>query len=558
MYSDDDGARRPADYLAALKRRRWTALGVFTAVFGLMAAYAFLTTPIYRASSLVTIEKVSDVVTSDRPYQLQDEDYLATQAKLIVSETALRKVFDDLKLGQTDEFAMGPGALKNSATVLAVPRTRLVYVNAESRDPKTAAKIANALAENFVNQNLENQLFMPKDVLAVLRTRAKGPNATRVYESLPQVIGNPLLQDLKSQILKGELALTDLRSKYTPEHPAVQALEQQIKLIRQARARELDTVVRSVTTALSGQLRPNNVRIIDPALEPRKPARPRRDLALFIGLAGGALLAIVAALALDGIDETVRTPLDLERKLGLPFLGEIPYARVKKGARLYAPLVAPDPTVASEAFRELRTLIAISKLPSTESFLLVTSATQDEGKTFVATNLAVALAQLGSKVLLIDGDLRRPSIHRHLLGSDGSGLSEFLSGRGGEPDKLAQKTEIANLHAIAAGKLNGDPSRLLSAGQLEGLIAWARQRYDRVIVDCPPVFPVGDVLLWGRHVRPSILVSRCGRTPVPVIQLACERLRAGGVDVLGGVLNASRAAGSKYVYQRRPEKPGAA
>lgn len=547
-----------SDFVSIMIRRRWTALGVAAGVFGTLAAYAYLSTPVYRATSLLVIEKVSDVVTQNGPDRAPDEDYLATQARLIVSETALGKVYADLSLAKTEEFGNGLHALRKRVTVLTVPRTRLTQVNVESKDPKLAAAIANALAGNYVKGNLDSQLFMPKNVLHVLQTRAKGPEAQRIYESLPAVIENTLIQDIKSQILKGEVALAELRATYADGHPTVLAMQGQLALMRAARARELENVVRSVTTKLSGQLRPNNVRVVDAAQPPLKPARPRKNLALLLGVLGGLCLGVLSALGLESLDETVRTHTDLQRKLGLAFLGEIPLTRPKKGDKIYSPLVASQESLPGEAFRDLRTMVAVSKAPS-DPFLLVTSTIQQEGKSFVATNLAVSLSQLGRKVLIIDGDLRRPSQHRNLAFAAKAGLSDFLSGIEGDLSKLTRRTDLPNLDVIPAGKRPANPSELLNTEQMRQLIEWARQRYDRVVVDCPPVFPVGDVLLWGRHVSASILVSRAGRTRVPLIQMACERLRAGGIDVLGGVLNGTRVGPLSYAYGfSRLDEEGAA
>lgn len=547
--NEQDGGPTLSDYLGMLRRRRWSALGVFAAAFAALAAYAFLATPVYRAGTLVFIEKVSDGVTSGG-YQAPDEDYLATQSKLIVSETALRRVYEDLRLANVEEFKGGLGALRKAVSVLAVPRTRLCYVNAESADPRLAAAISNALAQNFVKRNLEHQLYMPKHVLAALQSRAKGPEARRIYESLPAVIGNPLLQQIKGQILQREVQLAELRSRYTENHPDVAGAQSQLRLMRAARERELDNVVRSVETQLSGQLRPNNVRVVDPAQPPKSPSRPRKALALALGLAGGAALGLIAAVGLDGLDQTVRTHNDVERKLGMAFLGEIPLEPPKKGQKIYTPLVAVQDTVAGEAFRDLRTMVTIANERTGDPFLLVTSTTQQEGKSFVATNLAVALSQLGRKVLIIDGDLRRPSQHHNLGCPSKPGLGELLSGQAEDPAPLIQRTDLPNLDLLSAGKRPSNASGLLNARQLPGLISWARGRYDRVIVDCPPVFPVGDVLLWGRHVRPAILVSRYGRTRMPLIQLACRRLKAGGMELVGGVLNGARPSELTYAYTR--------
>ncbi len=242
------------------------------------------------------------------------------------------------------------------------------------------------------------------------------------------------------------------------------------------------------------------------------------------------------------LDQTVRSYHDVERGLGLPLLGRIPRTRVRKGERVYEPLVSAKVSVVSEAFRDLRTMVALAKASESEPCLLVTSSVQEEGKSFVAANLAVAHAQLGRKVLLIDGDLRRPSQHVILSAEPERGLADFLAGKVKDPSDVLQKIDVPHLEVLFGGSKPSDPSELLNAEQLAALVLWARERYDRVIVDCPPVFPVSDVLLWGRHVRSSIIVSRAGRTRVALVRTACDRLRSGGIDILGGVLNGAPAS----------------
>ena len=532
-----------SDYAAILSRRRWTAALTAAGVFGLLAGYAFLSTPVYRASALVVIEKVTDALSQSMAWQPPDEDYLATQAKLIVSESALQAVYEQLDLAKTEQFAGGLPALRKAATVLAVPKTRLVYVHVESPDPALAAAVSNALAENFVKQNLDNQMAMPKDVLHALRTRARGPEARRIYEALPAVINNPVIQGLKSKLLEAEVQLAELRAKYTPEHPEVQAMASKVALMKAAREKELDSVVRSVTTQLSGQLRPNNVRIVDAAKPPSVPARPRKFLALLLGLLSGAGLGVLAALGRESLDQSVRTHSDFEDKLGLPFLGVIPLARLKTADKPYAPMLPGGSSVTGEAFRDLRTMVGIAAGPNAERGLLVTSAVQDEGKSFVAVNLAVSFAQIGQRVLLIDGDLRRPC-----QSQSKTGLAQYLAGEAEGLAELARKTDVPNLDVLPAGRSAANASELLNTEQLAALLEWAKRRYDRVVVDCPPVFPVGDVLLWGRHVKAAVMVSRCGSTPVPVSQLACDRLRVGGIDILGGVLNGAKLDALTYGY----------
>jgi capsular exopolysaccharide synthesis family protein len=542
------------DYFRVISKRR--RIVVLVTLFGIsiMAAYAFLSAPVYQATALVSVDKVgSDVAAPSGEKQDSDESYFETQFKLITSETQMRRVYDDLKLREVPEFSDGLRSLNKAVSVMPVPRARLASINAESTDPRLAAAIAGALAHAFVEKNLDNQLFMSKTELDALQTRTKDPDARLVVESLPAVVNNKLIQDIKTQIFNSEAELANLRSKYTSSYPAVRALMSRLDAMRRERDHEMDNIVGSLKTELSGQLRANNVRVVDEPSVPEYPVRPRQALALFLGLAGGLALGVFAALMLETFDQTVRTHHDVEKKLGLSSLGLIPLTRRKRGAKVYAPLVSPDVSPSSEAFRNLRTVVDLAHKMGNDPFLLVTSTVQSEGKSFVATNLAVALSQLGQRVLIVDGDLRRPNQHLNLSSTAKTGLSEFLISGTAEDGALAYRTELPHLEFVPCGARPNNPAELLNAEHMARFVAWARARYTRVIVDCPPVFPVSDVLLWGRHVNSAIFVSRSGRTRVPLIQTACARLRTGGVKILGGVVNGVVLGTTRYADGRYAE-----
>jgi capsular exopolysaccharide synthesis family protein len=542
-----------AGYLAVLHKRRRTFILAGMLGFSLMAAYAFLTPPVYEAIAMVSVDKpVGDVSTTstDRDGTLLEDGYFETEFKLIGNETQLRLVYDELKLGRTPEFASGLKALRQAVTVLPVPHARLASISVSCGNPVLAAKIAGAIAHAFVKKNLDNQLFMSKNMLWALQARTHDADARLLIESLPAVVNNKLIQDIKTQIFNSEAALADLRTRYTNNYPEVQALESRLQSMRKVRDHEMDNILGSIKTELSGQLRANNVRVVDEPAVPREPVRPRKALALALGLPIGLALGFLSAFLLEAFDQTIQTHQDVERALGLPFLGQIPTSRRKKGATIYEHLVSADVTPSSEAFRNLRTVLNLSLRAADDPFILVTSTVQAEGKSFVATNLAVALSQLGQKVLIIDGDLRRPNQHLNLSAGVKVGLSDFLLG--GVPDaaNVAQKTSVPNLELVTCGSRPKNPSELLNAHHLEKLMAWARSRYTRVIVDCPPVFPVSDVLLWGRHVTSTIFIARSGHTRVPLIQTACARLRLGGVRIVGGVINGARTRTTRYADGR--------
>jgi capsular exopolysaccharide synthesis family protein len=544
-----------AQYVEIILRRRWIVVVISVLVFSGAAAYAFLSKPIFRCSTLLNIERVnkSSAVQSGGMEE-QDAEYFETQFKLITSDSQLQRVYTDLKLANTPDFAAGLAFLRDAVTVVPLPHTRLCNVNAESTDPVLAMKISSTLSQYFVEQNLANQTFMSKDVLDALQSRASGSDTQKVNESLPSVVNNRLIQDIKTQIFTAEAQLADLRMKYTDSHPQILSLKSRLNSMRKVLNNEVDNIVSSLKTELSGQLQANNVRIVDLPKLPEKPVRPRKALALIFGLFGGVSLGMFAALLVEMLDQTVRTQDDVERKLGIPFLGLIPFSRHKKDAKIYAPLLSTEVSLTSEAFRNLRTMVGFAEAAEGEPFILMTSSVQEEGKSYVSANLAVVLAQLGQKVLIVDGDLRRPRLHRNFHASTEKGLSDYLSGGVDNPEDIVQKTEISNLELIACGPRPPNPAELLNTDHLAKFINWARGRYSRVIVDCTPVFPISDILLWGRHVKPAIFVSRFGRTRVPLIRTACGRLRGGGIKILGGVVNGARLGTMSYADGRYYEQ----
>jgi len=544
-----------AQYVEILSRRRWIALFVGVSVFSAAAGYAFLSTPVFRAPTLLNVERVNKGLTQQGAgMESGDDEYFQTQYKLITSDTSLERAYASLKLESSPDFAAGLHKLREAVTIVPVPKTRLCYVNADSTDPQLAMKISLTLSQYFVEQNLNNQMFMSKDVLDALQMRTKGVDAQKLSESLPSVVNNKLVQDIKSQIFSAEAQLADLRMKYTASHPAVMSLNSRLGSMHKVLNNEVDNIVQSLKTELSGQLQGNNVRIIDPPKLPSKPVRPRKSLALVFGLLGGFILGVFTALIIEMLDQTVRTHEDIERKLGLPFLGLIPYTRHKKDAKVYAQLLSSDVSLISESFRNLRTMVGYAKVSEGEPVILITSSVQEEGKSFVAANLAVALSQLGQKVLMVDGDLRRPRQHRNFHLSNETGLSDYLSGAVASPESLIQKSGVPHLDVIVCGPRPPNPAELLNTERLDKFLDWARGRYTRIIVDCPPVFPISDILLWGRYVKQNIFVTRFGRTRVPLIRTACARLRVGGLKILGGVVNGARLGTMTYADGRYYEQ----
>lgn len=534
-------------YLDVVLHRRWIIASITTMVLAVMALVTFMARPVYQATTMIVIEKErggAATAMAGTHVENSNDDYYQTQYKLLQSRSLLQKVYEDLRLAERPEFKSGVESFRKAIIVAPIIRSRLVNVKANSFDPQLAARMANAVCETFVAQNLSNQLFISKDVLQALQAR-DGSRAR--YDSLPPVVNNPLIQTLKGQYAMQEHKVAELSQRLMPKHPEMIAARTSLAALRSEIDAETDKIVAAMKTELSGQLNGNNVRVIDPAEVPERPIKPQKRKSLLLGLLGGLALGLSVAFLIEMLDQTIHTQEDIEEKLRLPFLGIIPASGQKQG-RPYQPLLHSELSLTSEAFRNARTMVDFAGVSQKSKSLLVTSTVQSEGKTYVASNLAVAFSQLGERVLIIDGDLRRPKLHSTFGLSSARGLSDFLA-KGldvSEIRDLLQATEVPGVDALPCGPRPPNPSELLNTPRLAALVAWAATTYDRVVVDCTPMFPINDTLLWGRHIPSGVFVARYGATRVPLIVTACQKLQAGGIKPLGVVINAARAGGLSY------------
>jgi len=540
-------------YLDILLRRRWIILAAAVVCVLSTALYVYTATPVYQAKSMLLIEKAREGAarfSENAVVENTQDDYYQTQYMLLKSDSLLQQVYDGLKLAQVQQFEPPRGLekLKGAVNIAPVRRSRLLHVEVESPDRALAARIANALSEAFVKQNLENQLFISKDILAAMALDSNTVEGRRQQESLPAVVNSPLIQQLKTDYIKLRSQAAHLANRYTEKHPERLAVEANLlSLTNQIRV-ETDKIVAALKTDLSGQLKGNNVRIVDLAKVPDFPFKPRKMRALLASSIGGVMLGFLLALLVETLDQTIRTQEDVEQKLRQPFLGMIPFLEIPKKDAVYAPLMAQGPSLTGEAFRNLRTMADFAHVADSDKSFLVTSSVQEEGKTYVASNLAVSFAQLGEKVLIIDGDLRRPQMHKNFSLSTERGLSNFLAAGQGveELASLVVSSDVPGLWVLPCGTRPPNPSELLNTPRLSALLAWAKQNYDRVVVDCTPMFPIHDTLLWGRHIRTAVFVVRYGRTRVPLIGDAVGRLGGAGVKVAGLAVNAAKLGGLSY------------
>jgi polysaccharide biosynthesis transport protein len=415
-----------------------------------------------------------------------------------------------------------------------------------------------------------------------------GPNFPTV-KSLSQQIKNldDLVADEKKNIIGRieqdyltavgrERLLTDEldKQKIEANHMAEKLVEYNI-LIRDAESNKqlYDGLSQKLKEAgISAGLHPSNIRIIDPAMVPSGPSRPNRArnilMAFLVGLVGGLGLAFLR----EYMDNTVKTPDDIERLAKLPSLAVVPsFASLEGGKRsrmsrllnsasangkdMNVELVSysmPQSQV-SEAFRSLRTSLLLSQAGHPPQVILVTSALPREGKTTAAVNLAVTLAQLGDRTLLIDADLRKPGVTRALSLPEGkyAGLSSYLAGVSSMDLVTVPHPVIPNLCVVPTGPIPPNPADLLSSARMQQGINELRGEYKFIVVDSPPVMAATDAVILSVLVDGVLIVVRSGETPKEAFMRTRDLLTGVKCRMLGVLLNAVDSSAPDYYYSYR-------
>ncbi len=448
-------------------------------------------------------------------------------------------------------------------------------------------------------------------------------------DALPAAQTNPVVQDLLKRKSELDQSYADAVNQYGPHYPKVERLAEQQKEVAGDLARARQTMVESIqqeyTTArgrtellqealdkqkteandlaeklvqyhilqhdaesnktlydgllqklkeasITAGLRSSNIRVVDPALVPTVPSRPQKArnilLGFLVGLVGGVGLAIFR----EYLDNTVKSPDEVEALTGLPSLAVVPslpglgnsQGRLSRSRKDKALQAATGPRVEllayvqpksqiSEAFRALRTSLLLSQADHPPQVILVTSAMPREGKTTAAVNLAVTLAQLGDSTLLMDSDLRKPGIRRALNLPPGkeTGLSSYLAGVCSLDEITMAHPAIPNLSVLMTGPVPPSPADLLSSYRLRDAITELRHRFKFVVIDSPPIMAATDAVILSALTDGVLLVVRSGETPKEAFTRARDVLLSVKSHILGVVLNAVDSSAPDYYYSYR-------
>jgi polysaccharide biosynthesis transport protein len=449
--------------------------------------------------------------------------------------------------------------------------------------------LTRAKTERMAKEALYRQLESVRDDASAL-------------DSLPIVLSNSVLQQLRGQLaelkqkelrmsqdlgdrhpdmikLRSEVELTARRlgaelAKVTEsvknDFAAAQAIEQDLNVALNAQKRDvLDLnqksldygalqrqatsdrqiyerlLTESQTRGVTGKTAERTIRVVEPAEQPLAPIGPQNTRDLLLVVAVGLMLAIGAPLTFESLDHRVKTPADIEQRLHLPCLAMVPQLPAQVGTK--RPLMTNEANGYNEAFRRIRAAIRLTTKPQMASRLLVTSAVPNEGKSLVAANLAVAFAKAGQRVLLLDADLRRPTVHTNFDLEAAPGFTNLLR-RDADAQASIRGTSIPNLFVLTSGTDHADAAELLSSPSLQTVLGVLETRFNWIIFDSPPVGPVADACIIGRLAHQTLFVVAAGSTTVAAASAAIDQLKAADAKIAGVILNRVDLEKSAYYY----------
>ena len=498
----------------------------------------------------------------------RDNQIWTVDEKQNITTEKLSQIDKELTEAQSDRIKkQADFDTASSGNVDAVPAIR------ESTQITALTTKQSELRQQYIAETTGNRLGPNYPSVQALQEQIKHIDQL-IGDEKKNIVGR-IEQDFRIAVQRETLLTQALdKQKVEANAMAVKLVEYNI-LVRDAEANKTlyDGLSQKLKEAnISGGLHPSNIRVIDPAMVPSSPSRPNRArsilMAFLVGLVGGLGLAFLR----EYMDNTVKTPDDIERLAKLPSLAVVPsFASLDGGKRsrmskllnsasqngkdMNVELVSysmPQSQV-SEAFRSLRTSLLLSQAGHPPQVILVTSALPREGKTTAAVNLAVTLAQLGDRTLLIDADLRKPGVTRALSLPEGkyAGLSSYLAGVSSMDLVTVPHPVIPNLCVLPTGPIPPNPADLLSSARMHQGINELRSEYKFIVVDSPPVMAATDAVILSVLVDGVLLVVRSGETPKEAFMRTRDLLTGVKCRMLGVLLNAVDSSAPDYYYSYR-------
>ncbi|HTZ57603.1 MAG TPA: polysaccharide biosynthesis tyrosine autokinase [Acidobacteriaceae bacterium] len=471
---------------------------------------------------LVGIDQTQSIVLSrlvDISHDLTQAETqrLVSQARLVTLESAPSDVLATL----------------SGDSVLLGLKERLTSLQAElaSLSPKYGAKnprlleVRSEIAEVSESIKREQEVVIAR---AQEEVKAATENQDALQRRLDQEKGSAYMGNSKA------VEYTLARREYEANRSLYDGLQQRLQ-----------------EAGILAGLHSTNIRRIDPADPPDFPSSPRKSVNLTLGLLCGLGIGLVLSFLVEALDTNIKTIYDIEERLGLPMLGVVPQVESKllSPETFVRDATSPVPGAWSrlaEAYRALRTTILLSRAGTPPQVILISSAKPSEGKTSVTTLESIVFALNGARVLLIDSDLRRPSVHLRFRIPNKTGLTSVLTGKVPLQEAIVTVPSVPTLHILPAGPIAPMPAELLGSLQMQRLVEGLRANYDFILIDTPPVLTVTDAAVLVSISDGVVLVLRYGQASRNVVARASEILLRSGAHLLGVVLNAVDLQSSDY------------
>ncbi|HDG7212125.1 polysaccharide biosynthesis tyrosine autokinase [Acinetobacter baumannii] len=510
---------------------------------------------------------------------LKDQSYTLTKLALLTAVNQFNSIYSVAEKGKM---------------------TGVIGLSYLGQDPEHITQVLNNVLNVYHKQNIERKSLESKQTLAFLEkqlpelrkqledSEIKFNQFREKYKTVDVNAESELLlkQNIDLEKLKIELQQkqAELSAKYTNDHPLIRQIDAQIAEINKKIAdlnnrltqlpetqrlylqlyRDVKVNTELYTSLLNsyqqlkianaGEI--GNVRIIDTAVEPVKPIKPKKLVVLILSIFVGGFIGVLIALLRNIMRSGVSDSTQIENELDLPVYATVPRSPIqetrmsilKKKKSIPILAVKSSDDIAIESLRSIRTAIHFALTSAKNNIIMIAGPSPEVGKSFISTNLATIFAQGNKRVLLIDADMRRGYMHKYFDVDVKPGLSELLSGQA-DLTQVLHKTQVANLDVITRGKSPTNPSEMLSSTQFKDLLEKFQTQYDHIIIDTPPVLAVTDGIIISQYTGVNLIVARYAKSHMKELELTVNRFEQAGVKVNGFILNdIQRSGGGGYGY----------
>ncbi|EMB7223882.1 polysaccharide biosynthesis tyrosine autokinase [Acinetobacter baumannii] len=477
--------------------------------------------------------------------------------------------------------------------------TGILGLSYQGQDQEHITKVLNAILATYSAQNIERRSAESAQTLKFLDEQLPDlkkqlDDAERQFNKFRQQYNTVdvtkeselyLTQSITLETKKAELEQkqAEMAAKYTAEHPAMREINGQLAAINKQIGelnstlkqlpdvqrqylqlyREVEVKTQLYTALLNSyqQLRIakageiGNVRIVDTAIEPVQPIKPKKLLVLILSVFVGGFIGTLIALLRNMLRTGIKDSGQIENELDLPVYATVPRSPIqesrikilKKKKSIPILAVKNSDDIAIESLRSIRTAIHFALANAKNNIIMIAGPSPEVCKSFISTNLATIFAQGDKRVLLIDADMRRGYMHKYFDVDVKPGLSELLSGQA-DLQKVLHKTQVTNLDVITRGKSPTNPSEILSSNQFKELLEQLQSQYDHIIIDTPPVLAVTDGIIISQYTGVNLIVARYAKSQMKELELTVNRFEQAGVKVNGFILNDIQRASAGYGY----------